>query len=310
MKRIFMWSAFITVVPFFICVNSLYSSCPCEYSSYDWAEVTLLQVVPSEGFIEFSVKCYWTCEDGWDIEFEDIPPVFKVYRPGECINEPYNYSYATPGWEDFYKYRYCAVYCGHFPECLCVCPPNPCDCHNHSYHDYTPEFRYMWGTFRIEAWFKGDIIFEQEFEFPEQLPDNKLLSITNIWISDYTGEQVSPNATFDVDESLIIEAVGEWDQDPPENWIFGVIKTDGTNDSLLVPMGLVSGGYQDAFYRGIVGSGNLRQIYPDPENHFGYFDRDLMTVYAKQNGCDAPPNSMTDETYVSIIRIYVDEVDF
>ena len=168
----------------------------------------------------------------------------------------------------------------------------------------------MWGTFRIEAWFKGDIIFEQEFEFPEQLPDNKLLSITNIWISDYTGEQVSPNATFDVDESLIIEAVGEWDQDPPENWIFGVIKTDGTNDSLLVPMGLVSGGYQDAFYRGIVGSGNLRQIYPDPENHFGYFDRDLMTVYAKQNGCDAPPNSMTDETYVSIIRIYVDEVDF
>jgi hypothetical protein len=310
MKRIkFILGCGIAISNFFL-AQDLFAICPCAYGSSDFATVSILEETPAEGRIVFSVQCYWTCEDGWDIGANDIPPTFLVSRPGECINEPYYYSYSTPGGTDFYKYRYCATYCGGSAHtCACACPPH-CGCHNHSYHDYEAEFEHMWGSFEIKAQFKGEIIFEREFEFPENLPSSKLLNVTDIWFNDYTGQQTPANATFDVDESLIIEAIGEWDQDPPENWILGVIKSEETGDSLIVPLGLISGNYQNAFYRGIVGNGVLRQLYPDPEGYFGYFDREIMTIYGKQNGCDQIEDSAIDQAYVSIIRIYVDRIDF
>jgi hypothetical protein len=288
----------------------LLAECPCAYGSSDFASVSIIEENPAEGKIVFSVQCYSTCEDGWDTHTHDIPPIFLVYRPGECIDEPYYFSYSTPGWTNYDKYRYCAVFCGGMGQtCACACPPG-CGCYNHSYHDYEAEFNHMWGSFEIKAQFKGEIIFERQFEFPENLPNSKLLSINYIGIKDHTGTLVPENATFDVDESLIIEAIGEWSEDPPENWIMAVVQTNGTGDSLVVPMGFISGNYQNAFYRGIVGSGALRQLYPDPEGHFGYFNRDIMTVYGKQNGCDQLEDSATDEAYISVIRIYVKKINF
>jgi hypothetical protein len=168
----------------------------------------------------------------------------------------------------------------------------------------------MWGNFHIQAIFKSQVIFDSEFEFPENQPNVKLLNINYIRIKDHTDIVVPANATFDIDELFMVEAEGEWDQEPPEQQILGVVKTDGTGDSLIFTMVYVSGDFQHALYHGVVGSGNLRQLYPDPENHFGYFDRDLMTVYAKQHGCDQPPGSATDQAFVSIIRLYVDSINF
>ena len=185
MKRIFAILAGFWVI---LSLNDvrLARACGCDGWAYDWAEVNIIEENPSEGKIVFSIQCFWTCADGWDREFTDIPPMFEVYRPGDCIDEPYHFSYSTPGWNDFDKYRYCATYC--WPGCACACPPD-CGCHNHSYHDYTSEFYGFWGSFQIKAHFKGETIFSREFEFPETTPSTKLLSIVNIWFNDYSGQQ-------------------------------------------------------------------------------------------------------------------------
>jgi len=309
-KKIFISYICFPLISIIMYATPISAICPCEQWYYDWAEVNIRELVPSEGKIVFSIQCFWTCVDGWDHGAPDIPPIFKVYRPDECMYEPTIYSYTTPGWEEFDKYRFCGTFCGRMGQtCECVCPPG-CGCHNNSYHDYTPEFNHMWGTFRIDAHFKGQIIFSQEFEFPPSgYEQSKLESIEDIRIHDYTGEPVANDATFDVDESLIIEAVAEWDQDPPANHIFAVIKTNGTNDSLIVSMGHISGGYQNAFYRGIAGSGTLRQLYPDP---YWFFKYHVIAIYPEITGsigCDCVFNvsGNVETAYGDWLKYYYNE---
>jgi hypothetical protein len=72
-------------------LSSLYSGgliygCGCEQGMSDAAEVALIEMNPTEGSLLFSVTCYTTCADGWNTHDHDVPPIFLVYRPGECIN--------------------------------------------------------------------------------------------------------------------------------------------------------------------------------------------------------------------------------
>jgi hypothetical protein len=277
---------------------------------YDWCDIQVENEDPENCILTFQVHFFWTCADGWDLNIRDIPPIFFVELPDECTGK-YEIAWSTQN-GDWRKWGVpaCGVICS--PpggDCNCACPPC-CGVNNQSESIYFVDLSGIQGNFRIWAEFKGDVIYDREFHFNNYGYRTEFLGFDNVELKDMSGHTLSSLATLDIDEPVTVEASADWSEEPFEETIYGVIKSTGSTDSLLLLMNYVDGGPSNAFYSGTISGGSIRQLYGNPETQFANDHREILTIYPNRLSCPPSKEPPAVNIYVGLYRFFVVRVKF
>jgi hypothetical protein len=268
----------------FISFARLHACENCDgYVGHDWCNITIQEEDPHQLILILAVSFGWSCEDGWDRGVRDIPPIFYIELIDRCTGQ-YQLAWSQSHGDWRHKAGGCAVICGKRDDCACSCPPC-CGVHNQLISYYSVDLSYIPGKFRIYASFKGQIIFNHTFIFDDLNEPAAFEGFTWIELQDLFGNVLSEQAILDIDEPFQISTTCDWSSPNFTHYVWAVVKSSGTPDSLLFRLDYVNGGPEDALYSSTISS--IRQLYVNPESHFGYYTRDLLTIYPQAGSC--PP---------------------
>ncbi len=255
--------------------------------------------MPSGGWIDLYIEQFSTSEDGCDAPIE-----YSIEREG-CWTEIGGLLHGSG------KSGMCAVICGSPPDCpddqVCYgCPrlfTHSCGFFN-VHHP-------LWGKGQFRVFHRGILIFSQNFDFGGG-SDYFIMDFTDIEFLNKDYSQIQTNDIFDAMESVGIRVVAEFEGDEPAPAIGVVLRSDISQDTLVVDLPLEQVQWNTAIYKGLLPAGIFALIIGDPDEVLPSYSEAEISAEPVHLDCPGQnqPDVPVDVLPIANFQLLVVEISF